>query len=55
MILKCGGVHEVLNQVEISLKLDGLIPSVKLLPVNEACYSGSWIEAMRESGGAEVL
>lgn len=55
MILKCGGVNEVLTQVEIYTKLDGLIPGVRLLLVNEACYSGSWTEAIRQPRGAELL
>lgn len=55
VILKCGGVNEVLTQVEIYTKLDGLIPGVRLLLVNEACYSGSWTEAIRQPRGAELL
>lgn len=31
VILKCGGFNEILTQVEISMKLDGLVPGVRLL------------------------
>lgn len=55
VILKSRGFNEVLTQVEISTKLDGLVPGVRLLLVNEACYSGSWAEAMRQHRGSEVL
>lgn len=55
MILKCGGVNEVLTQVEISTKLDGLVPRVRILLVNKVYYSGSWAEAMRQHGGSELL
>lgn len=37
------------------MKLDGLVPGVRLLLVNETCYSGSWGEAMRQHRGSEVL
>lgn len=41
--------------MEISTKLDGLVPGVRLLLVNEACYSGSWAEAMRQHRDSKLL